>query len=86
MGVDPNEKSEIQGSRGEAMLVVKCKFCKKSGNCDLELENLGLTCEGEGSGTKFDIDFSDGDWADYDEKNSESVSMSEIETCISKKK
>ena len=33
--LDPNEKYQIKSSRGEANVVLSCKFCKKDANIDL---------------------------------------------------
>ncbi|KAH7044865.1 hypothetical protein BKA57DRAFT_396972, partial [Linnemannia elongata] len=93
------DKAEMGSGRGEANLVMKCKFCKCESSADIvskpvayEIENNdkyativtvecrglelvgfepreGWKAKGAESGTPFeDIDLTDGDWADYDEK------------------
>ncbi|GJJ68255.1 hypothetical protein EMPS_00601 [Entomortierella parvispora] len=104
------DKAEMGSGRGEANLVMKCKFCKCESSADFaskpvayDIENSGkfqtivtIECRGlelvdfaprEGwkakgaeSGTVFeDIDLTDGDWADYDEKSELPVAISDIE-------
>ncbi|GAB5587892.1 hypothetical protein Unana1_02792 [Umbelopsis nana] len=47
----------------------------------------GWTAQGAESGTKFeDIDLTEGDWADYDEKAGEPVGISNIESEFRKEK
>ncbi|KAG0265504.1 hypothetical protein DFQ27_000583 [Actinomortierella ambigua] len=104
------DKSEQSSGRGEANLVMKCKFCKKENSCDFltkpvayTIENNGkyvsmitMDCRGmepvafepregwkaKGAETETvfeDIDLTDGDFADYDEKSELPVSISGIE-------
>ncbi|KAG0244909.1 hypothetical protein BGW41_005508 [Actinomortierella wolfii] len=104
------DKFEQSSGRGEANLVMKCKFCKKENSCDIlskpvayTIENSGkfvnmltMDCRGmepvnfearEGwkakgaeTDTVFeDIDLTDGDFADYDEKSELPVSINSIE-------
>ncbi|CAO3658264.1 unnamed protein product [Umbelopsis vinacea] len=47
----------------------------------------GWTAQGAESGTKFeDIDLTEGDWADYDEKSGEPVGITSIESEFRKEK
>ncbi|KAF9432736.1 hypothetical protein BGZ76_010387 [Entomortierella beljakovae] len=103
------EKAETSSGRGEANLVMKCKFCKCESSADFvskpvayDAENndkfatvVTIECRGlelvgfeprdgwnaKGStGYPFDnIDLTDGDWADYDEKAELPVTISNIE-------
>ncbi|KAF9129544.1 hypothetical protein BGW39_004058 [Mortierella sp. 14UC] len=105
------DKAEMGSGRGEANLVMKCKFCKCESSADIvskpvayEIENNdkfativtvecrglelvgfepreGWKAKGAESGTPFeDIDLTDGDWADYDEKSELPVGISSIES------
>ncbi|KAK3846900.1 MAG: DUF866-domain-containing protein [Linnemannia gamsii] len=105
------DKAEMGSGRGEANLVMRCKFCKCESSADIvskpvayEIENndkfatiLTVECRGlelvgfeprEGwkakgaeSGTPFeDIDLTEGDWAEYDEKSELPVAISSIES------
>ncbi|KAF9980748.1 hypothetical protein BGZ75_008025 [Mortierella antarctica] len=104
------DKAEMGSGRGEANLVMRCKFCKCEISADFaskpvtyDIENndkfatiVTIECRGlelvgfeprEGwkakgaeSGTVFeDIDLTEGDWADYDEKSELPVAISNIE-------
>ncbi|KAI1319005.1 hypothetical protein EDD11_005203 [Mortierella claussenii] len=104
------DKAEMGSGRGEANLVMKCKFCKCESSADFaskpvayEIENnekyatiitiecrglelvgfeprSGWKAKGAESGTVFeDIDLTDGDWAEYDEKSELPVGISGIE-------
>ncbi|KAF9426840.1 hypothetical protein BGZ94_005941 [Podila epigama] len=108
--VNAVDKAELSSGRGEANLVMKCKFCKRESSADFaskpvpyNIENndkfativtiecrglepvgfeprVGWNAKGAESGTPFeDIDLSDGDWADYDEKSELPVAISNIE-------
>ncbi|KAF9925991.1 hypothetical protein FBU30_004314 [Linnemannia zychae] len=105
------DKAEMGSGRGEANLVMKCKFCKCESSADIvskpvayDIENndkfatiLTVDCrglelvgfeardgwkaKGAESGTPFeDIDLTDGDWADYDEKGGVPVAIGGIES------
>ncbi|KAF9575823.1 hypothetical protein EC968_001611 [Mortierella alpina] len=110
------DKAEMGSGRGEANLVMRCKFCKCEISADFaskpiayDIENNGrfativtIECRGlelvgfeprEGwkakgaeSGTVFeDIDLTEGDWAEYDEKSEMPVGISSIEAKFVKK-
>ncbi|KAG0319645.1 hypothetical protein BGZ99_004976 [Dissophora globulifera] len=105
------DKAEMGSGRGEANLVMKCKFCKCESSADLvskpvayDIEHndkfatlITIECRGlelvgfeprEGwkakgaeSGTVFeDIDLTEGDWAEYDEKSELPVGITSIES------
>ncbi|KAF9093192.1 hypothetical protein BGX23_003548 [Mortierella sp. AD031] len=105
------DKAEMGSGRGEANLVMKCKFCKCESSADIvskpvayEIENNdkfativtvecrglelvgfepreGWKAKGAESGTPFeDIDLTDGDWAEYDEKSELPVGITGIES------
>ncbi|KAG0344906.1 hypothetical protein BG004_004099 [Podila humilis] len=104
------DKAELSSGRGEANLVMKCKFCKRESSADFaskpvayEIENnhkfatiitiecrglepidfeprLGWKAKGAESGTPFeDVDLSEGEWVEYDEKSELPVGISNIE-------
>ncbi|KAF9213547.1 hypothetical protein BGZ59_005177 [Podila verticillata] len=104
------DKAELSSGRGEANLVMKCKFCKRESSADFsskpvayEIENndkfativtiecrglepvdfeprMGWKAKGAESGTVFDeVDLSEGDWAEYDDKSELPVAISNIE-------
>ncbi|KAL1925150.1 uncharacterized protein VTP21DRAFT_33 [Calcarisporiella thermophila] len=108
-----NEEHEIQGSRGTANFVMKCKFCSRQSSASFDttskplvrpytadhsgqfspvvviecrgLEFVGFeprdgwTAKGVESGTPFEVDLSEGEWVDYDDKANNPVGVSEIE-------
>ncbi|KAF7533205.1 hypothetical protein G7054_g7280 [Neopestalotiopsis clavispora] len=68
VGVSRFENNEMSGSRGEANFVWKCKNCKGT-----------WLAEGIDSGTKFtEIELTDGEWYDYDDKAGEEVSIKDL--------
>lgn len=101
--------TQITNSRGEANLVMKCKFCSSQGNASviagpfaytidnseekttlLALECRGIepvefeprdewTAKGTESDTTFDINMSENEFYDYDEKASTEVTIEEVE-------
>ncbi|KAI8144325.1 hypothetical protein BJV82DRAFT_65517 [Fennellomyces sp. T-0311] len=114
---NPHDTVEMSGSRGEANLVMRCKFCKRESSAQFEpnvqaysaekngkfqkiatfdcrgLELVDFSprdpwvAEGTESGTKFeDIDLTDGEWVEYDEKSGEPVGIAEIEVEFKKEK
>lgn len=111
---DRYEISEIHGSRGEANLNIKCKFCGKSGNVsvvgplnkytsedDKPKVMATFDCRGvdlaefvpQGTfqaigekGSKFEVEFDDGEWYDFDEKASQEVSITETQWTLTKAK
>ncbi|KAJ9071061.1 hypothetical protein DSO57_1000738 [Entomophthora muscae] len=109
--------TDLSNSRGEANLVIKCKFCSRESSASVDtscpikpydIENSGkfapfVTFECRGlefvefeprdgflafgaeSRTKSDeIDLTEGEWADYDEKSCTEVSIMEIESKFEK--
>ncbi|KAF9337616.1 hypothetical protein BG006_003789 [Podila minutissima] len=104
------DKAELSSGRGEANLVMKCKFCKRESSADFaskpvayEIENndkfativtiecrglepvnfeprMGWKAKGAESGTVFDdVDLSEGEWVEYDDKSELPVGISNIE-------
>jgi len=45
---------------------------------------MGFTCEAVNSGTSFDVDLSEGDWSEYDDKASQSIGIYNVEHKIEK--
>ncbi|ORY01020.1 DUF866-domain-containing protein [Basidiobolus meristosporus CBS 931.73] len=111
------ETSDVSGSRGEAHLVMRCKFCKRESSASFDesqkvrpytiddsgsfarlvtldcrgLEPVefeprdGWVCKGAESNTPFqEIDLTDQEWADYDDKANDEVSIMEIEAKFEK--
>ncbi|KAI8880931.1 DUF866-domain-containing protein, partial [Backusella circina FSU 941] len=110
---------DMNGSRGTANLVMRCKFCKRDMSIQFEPnfkikkydgENSnkfqqmaqfdcrgvdmvdfsardGWVAKGAESGTSFeDIDLTEGEWVEYDEKSGEPVGISNIEVQFKKEK
>lgn len=105
----------VQGSRGEANFIMKCKECGKEGNINVASKTYGVYTAGSNftdmatfdsrgwsiaryipknkfvavgadSGAKFDVEFDDGEWYDYDEKEAREVSITNSEWKIIKTK
>jgi len=105
VGITSDETSSMNGSRGTANLVMKCKFCKRENSIDIVEGSskhytfddsgkfvplitfdcrgvditavdlrTGFVCEGE-KRKQFNVDFSDGDWVDFDESINESIGI-----------
>ncbi|KAI9179306.1 hypothetical protein H9P43_005969 [Blastocladiella emersonii ATCC 22665] len=109
--VSADETSDISGSRGEANLVMRCKFCKREGSINIvpksmtadnalddgkaivHLECRGIDVESwharngwkvyaaDSKTTWLDADLSD-DWFEVDEKTSNPVSISDVQTSV----
>ncbi|PVV02317.1 hypothetical protein BB560_003234 [Smittium megazygosporum] len=83
------DEVEISGSRGTANYVSKCKFCKREGVCWLEPVEFSPRGDWKALGLESDtifneIEFIDNEWADYDEKASNEVSIMDIHSRFSK--
>lgn len=103
------EKHEMDGSRGEASFVFRCRDCKGEHSASitrtketvtiekagkfvpiLEIDARGVEfvefipdgqfeCRGAETTTRFDdVDLSDGEWYDYDEKANAEVSITDV--------
>ncbi|KAJ1667924.1 hypothetical protein IW140_003458 [Coemansia sp. RSA 1813] len=114
--ISAQDGSQISGSRGEANLVMKCKFCKREGVASIVGEPAPYTAENSGSFARvltvecrgiepvevelrdgwrakstesnecFELDLTESEWYDYDDKAAVEVSVTEIESQLVRSK
>ncbi|KAJ2861909.1 hypothetical protein GGI22_002332 [Coemansia erecta] len=108
--ISAEDSAQISGSRGEANLVMRCKFCKRESVASIVGSPVPYTADNSGSFASvltiecrgiepveielrdgwmakstesdecFELDLTEGEWYDYDDKAAVEVSVTEIES------
>ncbi|XP_065070017.1 UPF0587 protein v1g245604-like isoform X6 [Rhopilema esculentum] len=74
----------LKGGRGHASVVSKCKLCSRENSIDIVKDsykpyNGGWVANGAESASKFDVDLTEKEWYDFDERSSNPVSIVEFQ-------
>ncbi|KAJ1528515.1 hypothetical protein ONE63_006922 [Megalurothrips usitatus] len=81
--VSLSETVALKTGRGNANFAFKCKLCGKDNQMDVlekSVRKEGWVVEASEGGQKFEeVDLTDGEWVDYDEKLKETVRVFELE-------